>query len=105
MPWLFNWRLIEQHLGALPRDTAHPDRNYDQRLLFELRTSIRLADYAGIVFPCRSTAAVRAGQLDALLSDILDQIEPSSPRPSPSNISRTPLVSREVSGMREEPGT
>ena len=70
----FQLALIEQHLGALPRDTAHPDRNYDQRLLLKLRTSIQLADFVEL---CAVPLDRRREGLDALLSDILDQIGPA----------------------------
>ena len=32
----FQLALIDQHLAALPRDTSHPDRNHDQRVLLKI---------------------------------------------------------------------
>ncbi len=96
----FQLALIEQHLGALPRDTAHPDRNFDQRLLLKLSTSIRLADYAEL---CSVPPGRVRDQLDALLSDILDQTSQFSEAIAQQYFSHA-VVSREISGIREEPG-
>ena len=53
----FQLALIDQHLGALPRDLSHPDRNHDQRLLLKLRTSIQLADFVEL---CSAALGPRA---------------------------------------------
>lgn len=97
----FQLGLIEQHLGALPHDTAHPDRNYDQRLLLKLRTSIQLADFAKL---CALPLDRRREGLDALLSGILDQSGQLSEAIAQQYFSHA-VVSREVSGIREESGT
>ena len=66
----FQLALIDQHLAALPRDTSHPDRNYDQRLLLKMRTSIQLADFVEL---CSVPADRRRDEFESLLSGILDQ--------------------------------
>jgi len=95
----FQLALIDQHLAALPRDTSHPDRNYDQRLLLKLRTSIQLADFVEL---CSLPGGDRAKQFDVLLSGILDQITQLSESIAQLYFSHA-LVSREMAGMREEP--
>ena len=95
----FQLALIDQHLAALPRDTSHPDRNYDQRLLLKLRTSIQLADFVEL---CSLPGGERAKQFDTLLSGILDQTLQLSEAIAQLYFSHA-LVSREMAGMREEP--
>ena len=70
----FQLAQIDQHLAALPRDTSHPDRNYDQRLLLKLRTAIQLADFVEL---CSMPVERRREKFDSLLSDILEQIAPA----------------------------
>jgi uncharacterized circularly permuted ATP-grasp superfamily protein/uncharacterized alpha-E superfamily protein len=97
----FQLALIDQHLAALPRDTSHPDRNFDQRLLLKLRTSVQLADFVEL---CSLPGGERAKQFDALLSGILDQTLQLSEAIAQLYFSHA-LVSREMAGMREEPET
>jgi len=97
----FQLALIERHLGALPRDTARPDRNYDQRLLLKLRSSIQLADFVQL---CSVPAVRRRDAFDALLSDILDHTGLLSEAVAQLYFSHA-VVSREISGIREEPET
>jgi uncharacterized alpha-E superfamily protein len=67
----FQLALIDQHLAALPRDISHPDRNYDQRLLLKLRTSIQLADFVEL---CSVASGREREEFHDLLSGILNQI-------------------------------
>jgi uncharacterized circularly permuted ATP-grasp superfamily protein/uncharacterized alpha-E superfamily protein len=97
----FQLALIDQHLAALPRDTSHPDRNYDQRLLLKLRTSVQLADFVEL---CSPSVGERAKQFDTLLSGVLDQTNQLSEAIAQLYFSHA-LVSREMAGMREEPET
>jgi uncharacterized alpha-E superfamily protein len=97
----FQLALIDQHLAALPRDTSHPDRKFDQRLLLKLRTSVQLADFVEL---CSLPGGERAKQFDALLSGILDQTLQLSEAIAQLYFSHA-LVSREMAGMREEPET
>ena len=62
---------LEQHLAALPRESAQPDRNRDQRVLLKLRTLIQLTDLVEI---CRVSAGEPRKALDALLAECIDQI-------------------------------
>jgi uncharacterized circularly permuted ATP-grasp superfamily protein/uncharacterized alpha-E superfamily protein len=95
----FQLARIEQHLAALPRDTAHPDRNHDQRLLLKLKTSIQLADFVTLwAVPIDR----RRRDLDNLLTDILDQTGLLSEAIAQLYFSHA-VVSREISGVREEP--
>jgi uncharacterized alpha-E superfamily protein len=97
----FQLALIDQHLAALPRYTAHPDRNYDQRLLLKLRASIQLADFVQL---CSVPADRRRDAFDSLLSGIQDQIGLLSEAVAQLYFSHA-VVSREISGIREELGT
>jgi uncharacterized circularly permuted ATP-grasp superfamily protein/uncharacterized alpha-E superfamily protein len=96
----FQLALIEQHLAALPRDTAHPDRNYDQRWLLKLRASIQLANFAEL---CPVPGDSRRDAFDSLLSGIQDQIGLLSEAIAQLYFSHA-VVSREISGIREEHG-
>jgi uncharacterized circularly permuted ATP-grasp superfamily protein/uncharacterized alpha-E superfamily protein len=97
----FQLALIEQHLGALPRDAAHPNRNYDQRLLLKLRTSIQLAD---LVEMCSVPPDRRRDSVGTLLSGILDQTGLLSEVIAQLYFSHA-VVSREIGSIREEYGT
>jgi uncharacterized circularly permuted ATP-grasp superfamily protein/uncharacterized alpha-E superfamily protein len=97
----FQSALIEQHLGALPRDTAHPDRNYDQRWLLKLSASIQLANFAEL---CSVPADRRRDGFDSLLSGIQDQTGLLSGAIAQLYFSHA-VVSRDISGIREEHGT
>jgi uncharacterized circularly permuted ATP-grasp superfamily protein/uncharacterized alpha-E superfamily protein len=97
----FQLALIERHLAALPRDTAHPDRNYDQRWLLKLRASIQLANFIEL---CSVPADRRRDGFDSLLSGIQDQIGHLSEAIAQLYFSHA-VVSREISGIREEHGT
>ena len=66
----FQLALIQEQLGALPRDTARPKTSLDRRLVLKMRTAIQLAD---LVELCVVPAGQRRNGLHALLSDILDQ--------------------------------
>ena len=94
----FQLALIDQHLSALPRDTSHPDRNYDQRLILKLRTSIQLADFVQL---CSVPASRRRDGLEALLSGILEDSGLLSEAIAQNYFSHA-VVSREISAMREE---
>jgi uncharacterized alpha-E superfamily protein len=96
----FQLALIEQHLAALPRDTAHPDRNYDQRWLLKLRASIQLANFAEL---CPVPGDHRRDAFDTLLSGIQDQIGLLSQAIAQLYFSHA-IVSQEISGIREEHG-
>jgi len=96
----FQLALIEQHLGALPRDMAHPNRNYDQRLLLKLRTSIQLAD---LVELCSVPPDRRRDGLDILLSGILEQTVLFSEVIAQLYFSHA-VVSHEVTNIREQLG-
>jgi uncharacterized alpha-E superfamily protein len=94
----FQLALIDQHLSALPRDTSHPDRNYDQRLILKLRTSIQLADFVQL---CSVPAGRRRDGLDALLSGIIEDSGLLSEAIAQNYFSHA-VVSREISAVREE---
>jgi uncharacterized circularly permuted ATP-grasp superfamily protein/uncharacterized alpha-E superfamily protein len=94
----FQLALIDQHLVALPRDTSHPDRNYDQRLLLKMRTSIQLADFVDL---CSEPAGRKRQEFHLLLSEILDQIGQLSETIAQLYFSHA-VVSREISGLRQE---
>jgi uncharacterized circularly permuted ATP-grasp superfamily protein/uncharacterized alpha-E superfamily protein len=96
----FQLALIEQHLAALPRDAAHPDRNYDQRWLLKLRASIQLANFAEL---CPVPGDHRRDAFDTLLSGIQDQIGLLSQAIAQLYFSHA-IVSQEISGIREEHG-
>ena len=83
----FQLALIDQHLAALPRDISHPDRNYDQRLLLKLRTSIQLADFVEL---CSVAAGPPARGISTLCFPASWTRPASSPKPSPSCIFRMP---------------
>ena len=94
----FQLALIDQHLSVLPRDTAHPDRNYDQRLLLQLRASIQLANFLEL---CSLPPDQRRDAFEGLLSGIQDQIGFLSNAIAQLYFSHA-MVSREISGIREE---
>jgi uncharacterized circularly permuted ATP-grasp superfamily protein/uncharacterized alpha-E superfamily protein len=96
----FQLALIEQHLGALPRDTAHPDRNYDLRWLLKMRASIQLANFLEL---CSVPADQRRDAFDSLLSGIQDQIGLLSEAVALLYFSHA-VVSREISSIREDHG-
>jgi uncharacterized alpha-E superfamily protein len=89
---------IDQHLAALPRDLSHPDRNYDQRLLLKLRTSIQLADFAEL---CAVGPGREREEFHDLLSGILNQIGQLSEAIAQLYFSHA-TASQEISGHREE---
>jgi uncharacterized alpha-E superfamily protein len=94
----FQLALIDLHLGALPRDFSHPDRNHDQRLLLKLRTSIQLADFVEL---CSVASGRERHEFHALLSGILEQIAQLSEAIAQLYFSHA-VVTQEISGMREE---
>ena len=94
----FQLALIDQHLAALPRDISHPDRNFDQRLLLKLRTSIQLADFVEL---CSVAPGREREEFHALLSGILEQIGQLSEAIAQLYFSHA-VVSQEISGIREE---
>ena len=96
----FQLALIDLHLAALPRDIAHPDRNHDQRVLLKLRASIQLANFAEL---CSASPERRRDAFDSLLSGIRDQIGFLSNAIAQLYFSHA-VVSREISGIREEHG-
>ena len=96
----FQLALIDQHLAALPRDLSHPDRNYDQRLLLKLRTSIQLADFVDL---CSVASGRERAEFHVLLSGILEQIGQLSEAIAQLYFSHA-VVSQEISGFREEHG-
>jgi uncharacterized circularly permuted ATP-grasp superfamily protein/uncharacterized alpha-E superfamily protein len=97
----FQFAMIDLHLGALPRDLSHPDRNYDQRLLLKLRTSIQLADFVEL---CSVASGREREEFHALLSGILEQIAQLSEAIAQLYFSHA-VVSQEISGIREESET
>jgi len=62
--------LMDVHLATLPRDTADPGRNQDQRLVLKLRTAIQLSD---LVEMCVVPEGSPRNGLDTLLSQTLEQ--------------------------------
>jgi uncharacterized alpha-E superfamily protein len=94
----FQLALLDQHLAALPRDLSHPDRNFDQRLLLKLRTSIQLADFVEL---CSVAPGREREEFYALLSGMLDQIGQLSEAIAQLYFSHA-VVSQEISGIREE---
>ena len=95
----FQLSLIDQHLAALPRDVSHPDRNFDQRVLLKMRSSIQLAD---LVELCSLPGDGRHDKFDALLSGILTEIDELSAAIAQLYFSHA-VVSREIGGVQEEP--
>jgi len=94
----FQLSLIDQHLAALPRDISHPDRNYDQRVLLKMRSSIQLADFIEL---CSLPGDESHDKFDALLSGILSQVDELSEAVAQLYFSHA-VVSREIGGLREE---
>ncbi len=94
----FQLSLIDQHLAALPRDVSHPDRNYDQRVLLKMRTSIQLADFVEL---CSLPGDGRHEKFHALLSGLLVQIDELSEDIAQLYFSHA-VVSREIAGPHEE---
>ncbi|MBZ5644545.1 MAG: circularly permuted type 2 ATP-grasp protein [Acidobacteriia bacterium] len=94
----FQLSLIDQHLAALPRDISHPDRNYDQRVLIKMRTSIQLADFVEL---CSLPGDGGREKFDALLSAMLLQIDELSEDIAQLYFSHA-VVSREIAGPHEE---
>ncbi len=94
----FQLALIDLHLGALPRDLSHPDRNHDQRLLLKLRTSVQLADFVKL---CSVPPGRERAEFHALLSGILEQSGQLSEAIAQLYFSHA-IISQEIAGMREE---
>jgi uncharacterized circularly permuted ATP-grasp superfamily protein/uncharacterized alpha-E superfamily protein len=94
----FQLSLIDQHLAALPRDISHPDRNFDQRVLLKMRTSIQLTDFVEL---CSLAADARHEKLDALLSGLLSEIDELSDDIAQLYFSHA-VVTREIGGVRED---
>ena len=94
----FQLASIDQHLGALPRDLSHPDRNFDQRLILKMRTTIQLADFIELstVPPGRERE-----DFHALLTGILEQIAQLSEAIAQLYFSHA-VVSQEIGGICEE---
>jgi uncharacterized alpha-E superfamily protein len=97
----FQLAQIDQHLAALPRDTSHPDRNFDQRLLLKLRTAIQLADFIEL---CSMPVDRRREKFDSLLSDILEQTGQLSEAIAQLYFSHA-VVTQETSGFPEDSQT
>jgi uncharacterized alpha-E superfamily protein len=95
----FQFASIDLHLGALPRDLSHPDRNQDQRLLLKLRTSVQLADFVEL---CSVGAGREREEFRVLLSGIREQIGQLSEAIAQLYFSHA-IVSQEIGGLREEP--
>jgi uncharacterized circularly permuted ATP-grasp superfamily protein/uncharacterized alpha-E superfamily protein len=94
----FQLASIDLHLGALPRDISHPDRNIDQRLVLKLRTSLQLADFVEL---CVVAPGQERVEFHALLSGVLEQIAQLSEAIAQLYFSHA-IVSQEISGLREE---
>ena len=94
----FQFSLIDQHLAALPRDISHPDRNFDQRVLLKMRTSIQLTDFVEL---CSLAGDARHGKLDVLLSGLLSEIDELSDDIAQLYFSHA-VVTREIGGVRED---
>jgi uncharacterized alpha-E superfamily protein len=97
----FQLAQIDLHLAALPRDTSHPDRNFDQRLLLKLRTAIQLADFVEL---CSMPVDRRREKFDSLLSDILEQTGQLAEAIAQLYFSHA-IVTQEVSGFPEDTQT
>jgi uncharacterized alpha-E superfamily protein len=95
----FQFASIDLHLGALPRDLSHPDRNQDQRLLLKLRTSVQLADFVEL---CSVGAGREREEFRVLLSGIREQSGQLSEAIAQLYFSHA-IVSQEIGGLREEP--
>jgi uncharacterized alpha-E superfamily protein len=94
----FQLASIDLHLGALPRDLSHPDRNQDQRLILKMRTSIQLADFVEL---CSVASGREREEFHSLLSGILVQIAQLSDAIAQLYFSHA-VVAQEVGGIREE---
>jgi uncharacterized circularly permuted ATP-grasp superfamily protein/uncharacterized alpha-E superfamily protein len=94
----FQLAQIDQHLAALPRDTAHPDRNIDQRLLLKLRTSIQLADFLEL---CSVPPGRERQEFYALLSEVMEQNSHLSGAIAQLYFSHA-VNPQEISDLREE---
>jgi uncharacterized alpha-E superfamily protein len=94
----FQLASIDLHLGALPRDLSHPDRNQDQRLILKMRTSIQLADFVEL---CSAAPGREREEFHSLLSGILVQIAQLSDAIAQLYFSHA-VVAQEVGGIREE---
>jgi uncharacterized alpha-E superfamily protein len=94
----FQLSLIDLHLGALPHDTAHPDRSHDQRLLLKVRTSIQLADFVEL---CSVPPGREREEFHVFLSGVKDQIGQLSEAIAQLYFSHA-VVSQEVGGIHEE---
>jgi uncharacterized alpha-E superfamily protein len=94
----FQLASVDLHLGALPRDISHPDRNIDQRLVLKLRTSLQLADFVEL---CAVAPGQERAEFHELLSGVLEQIAQLSEAIAQLYFSHA-IVSQEISGIREE---
>jgi uncharacterized alpha-E superfamily protein len=94
----FQLARIDQHLAALPRDVSHPDRNYDQRLLLKLRTSIQLADFVEL---CVVAPGREREEFHDLLAGVLNQIGQLSEAIAQLYFSHA-AASQEISGICED---
>jgi uncharacterized circularly permuted ATP-grasp superfamily protein/uncharacterized alpha-E superfamily protein len=94
----FQLNLVGEHLATLPRDAASLGTHQDQRIVLKLRTSIQLADLSALCAPTSEEA--RAG-LNALLSEVLDQVRSLADAIAQLYFSHA-KVSRMLAGMGEE---
>ncbi len=94
----FQFALLDLHLGALPRDASHPDRNVDQRLLLKLRTTIQLADFMEL---CSVGAGREREEFQAMMADIAAQTGQLSEAIAHLYFSHA-VATQEISGMQEE---
>jgi uncharacterized circularly permuted ATP-grasp superfamily protein/uncharacterized alpha-E superfamily protein len=94
----FQLAAIDAHLAALPRDLSHPERNFDQRLLLKLRTSLQLADFVEL---CAAAPVRERTEFHALLSGVMDQIGQLSEAIAQLYFSHA-AVPQEISALREE---
>jgi len=67
----FQLATLDEHLASVPRESAHPQQSPDRQALLALRCSVRMAVLPAIC----ATKAARRPRLDALLQEILDQLQ------------------------------
>ena len=94
----FQFAQIDQQLAALPRDTSHPDRNIDQRLLLKLRTSVQLADFLEL---CSTPPGRERQEFHALLSEVMEQNGCLSEAIAQLYFSHA-VIPQEISELRED---
>ena len=95
----FQLAAIDQHLATLPRNTADPTSNQDQKLVLKMRTAIQLCD---LVELCAVPEGCDRRGLGALLFETLEQIRLLSDAIANLYFSHTDM-SRKLGEVSEEP--